>query len=708
MMHPMHCCLGLALSLTAGTLISAENAHGPGFDPTPVQIPDVVRAASRPITIRDLHGLNISPDGKYVAFVVGQAVYETNSYRSGLFVVGTEPGSFPTNLGSAGLPQWDEVNRWMEERPLWTPDSRYVLRRMRKTAGDSWQVWRWNRDGGQPIQVTHVEGDVQTLDMAPDGTKMLFTAQAPRDPALSQTLAASGIFYDGNLTVTASREIVSALLDTKPRTTETWIHVFASGEERIASPDEIKLFGPWQSDLDEKLFDERHPELAGRQVIDAKVSPDRLAVAYRYLAEHPADFKGSVYVLFSKPIRGGTPVPLTIGSYFIEDYWWSPDSSKLYYEQVEPDGRSERLMVIPASGGQATPVFSGSGDFFSFSANHTAQYVVAIHQSPKVPGEIALVDVATGRVRTLVDLNPEFENIQLSFPIRLEGLNKYGDAWHAQLVKPTDYEPGKRYPAIVTTYRSRDGFLRGASGDVSPIQVYAAHGFAVLCFDFERDPYSRLRPANFDDFVVTASSPVASIEMAIKKGADMGIVDPARVGITGYSRGTEITAYAITHTNLFRAASGAAGDSSPFFYYIAPDWVKKRFESWGLGGWPEGQAKPRWKEFAPDLNANHIQVPVLNNDPDSEFLNDLSLYTSLKELGKPVELFIYSNEGHTISQPRHRYEIYERNVDWFRFWLKSEEGQESDKKEQYERWHHLRELQQKIAETDDAHERPKK
>ncbi len=99
------------------------------------------------------------------------------------------------------------------------------------------------------------------------------------------------------------------------------------------------------------------------------------------------------------------------------------------------------------------------------------------------------------------------------------------------------------------------------------------------------------------------------------------------------------------------------------------------------------------------MNADRIHVPVLNNDPDSEFLDDLALYTSLRELGKPVELVIYPNELHHVNQPRHRYEIYERNLDWFRFWLKSEESSDSQKKEQYGRWRHLRQLQKEADAT---------
>jgi len=198
----------------------------------------------------------------------------------------------------------------------------------------------------------------------------------------------------------------------------------------------------------------------------------------------------------------------------------------------------------------------------------------------------------------------------------------------------------------------------------------------------------------------------ASMEMAIQEAAEMGVVDTTRVGLTGYSRGTEMVAYAITHTKLFRAVSGAAGDDSPYFYYMASRGVQDNFSKNGVGGWPEGKSKANWRQVAPELNADRIDVPVLNNDPDSEFLADLALYTSLRELGKPVELFIYPNELHHINQPKHRYQIYERNLDWFRFWLKSEESSDPAKSEQYQRWRQLRNLhQQAVASESGAEER---
>jgi dipeptidyl aminopeptidase/acylaminoacyl peptidase len=318
------------------------------------------------------------------------------------------------------------------------------------------------------------------------------------------------------------------------------------------------------------------------------------------------------------------------------------------------------------------------------------------------PKQIVLLDLAHNSVRELVDLNPQFQNIELSTPVRIEGVNKFGDRWFAHLVKPLHYEPGKRYPTILTTYRSGEYFLRGASGDENPIQVYAAQGFAVLSFDMGRDRYAEIKSGDFQDFLVAVSSPIASMEMAIRKGVEMGIVDPERVGVSGYSRGTEQVAYAISQTNLFHAASGATAFTSPCSYYTSPDYTKSYFAGYGLGGWPDGESRSKWEEFSSPLNADRIHTPLLDNDPDSEYLDDLALYTALKELGKPVELFIYPNELHHINQPKHRYQIYERNVDWFRFWLKSEQSLEPGKKEQFERWQRLRQLQQQQQQQTEA------
>jgi dipeptidyl aminopeptidase/acylaminoacyl peptidase len=684
-------------------LARAQDFNVVGFDPTPVRIPSLEKGESRPVTSRDLlgirdeKGVSISPDGKYVAFVVGQAVYETNSYRSGLYIVGTAPGSAPVCLGTAGAPRWDFINQWVPESPQWSPDSKYITYMTSMDKAANWQVWRWSVDGGTPLQLTDVPGDVQSYHWTPQGDKIVVTFEKPRETVQIQRLSEDGIAYDGSFDAAHGRPVVSEVLASRPKELETWIHDVTTGEERKQTKAEADSVGPWVSDIRETYFD--RTTFVGHHLLDAKVSPDGHRVAYRII---DTDSPGTkvFYKLFSKPVRGGTPIDVAPGVYFMADYWWAADSSRIYFTQNVGDGWPDKLMVVPAEGGSPRQVFGSSDSLYSCAPDKSFQYMACAGENRATPSQVALADIAAGTVRTLVDLNPEFANLELGSITRLDGVNRYGDRWWAHLMKPLNYVPGKKYPLIVTTYRTHE-FLRGASGDENPIGVYAAHGFAVLSFDMGRRDFDN-KPGDFQRYLSWYESEEASIEMAIQKASEMGVADTTRVGLTGYSRGTEIVGYEITHTKLFRAVSGAAGDDSPYFYYMAPRGVQDNFSRGGVGGWPEGKSKANWKQLAPELNAERIDVPVLNNDPDSEFLADLALYTSLRELGKPVELFIYPNELHHVSQPKHRYQIYERNLDWFRFWLKSEESLDPAKSEQYQRWRQLRQLQQKAQSNEKA------
>jgi dipeptidyl aminopeptidase/acylaminoacyl peptidase len=665
-----------------------------GFDPAPAQIPFVTKRAPRPIantdlvSIRDVHGLSISPDGMTVALVIGEPVYQENSIRTGVFTVSTVPGSVPLSRGSAGLPHWDSINQWSPEPPQWSPDSSVFTYRMRTSQSELWQVWSWDREAGVPIQTSHVPGNVLSYEWTADGTRILLKVDVPVDKSSVDEYSLNGIRYLGDIHPWQCLPIVDEVLATAPKRSETWIHDVATGQERKATAEEASRYSvsanKWPAGTDATTEWSR-----GHHLENPKLSPNGKMVAYRYFIDdpaHAATFTGS---LFSRPTAGGEAIELTPGAYYVSDFWWSWDSSKLYYTETEGDGHSDQLMLIPAGGGVAQPVISQPiPDYLaSYSLDRSGQLLVCTRENYLLPPEVALIDVKTNQIRTLVNLNPEFTNLELSPAVRMQGRNAYGDTWFAHLVKPLDYQPGKKYPLIVTTYRSGDYFLRGASGNESPIQVYAAHGFAVLSFDIGR--IRSHRSGDFHSRLLEWVSPIESINMAIHTLARTGIVDKRRIGIYGYSHGSEIAGYAVSHTRLFQVAVGAGG-YDPYFYYMAGTAWHNTFDNWGLTGWPEGRSKPRWQVLSPMLNANRIDAPILINAADSEYLAELGLYASLEALRKPSDLYIYPDELHVKNQPAHRLEIYQRNLDWFRFWLKGEEDNDPAKGEQYRRWEELR------------------
>ena len=664
-----------------------EDFRGPGFDPTPVQIPPSLASPLRPITsmdlltLRDLRGVHISPDGKSVAFVVSQAMYKANSYRTGLFVAGTEPGSKPMNLGSAGPPRWDEIGQYPLEPPSWSPDSRYITYRLKRSG--IWQVWCWNRSGGEPLQLTHSPYDVQSFEWSPDGRKILFVVQKPRDSMETRHLSERGILYDGNSNALQYKPVVEAELDKKPKDRATWIYDIGTGEERIASPTEERR-GPWQ----------RGPN--DRGVIEGKISPDGKLLAYTTLEIDAEKSAHERYSLFVRPLSGGESIELAPGAYFVADFWWSADGSRIYFVEYSEDLRPPKLLVVPVRGGAARQILQLEDSISRLSVDERGTLLACVRENSTTPEEVALVDLKTGAMRTLAIVNPEFQNIQLSPATRVEWKNRYGENGFGYLVKPLKYEPGKTYPLIVTTYRA-GGFLRGAVGDEYPIQVFAANGFAVLVF--EMGAWPNVRKGDFQG-AMRMLYPIASLGAALKVLNDMGISDAHRRGVTGLSFGAGIVELAISHSDLFHAAiASGPGARDPFAYYFAGKQLQEQFGEWGLRGWPEGEASASWHELSPALNAGHIRTPLLVNVADSEFRAGLQLYASMQQLHKPLEVFIYSDEGHIKNQPKHRLEIYNRNLDWFRFWLKNEEDPDPAKAEQYKRWRELKKMQTENQES---------
>ena len=255
------------------------------------------------------------------------------------------------------------------------------------------------------------------------------------------------------------------------------------------------------------------------------------------------------------------------------------------------------------------------------------------------PPQIAVIDAASGKLKKLVDLNPEFAFLRQSPAERIEGTNRFGENWFAYLVKPLDYENGRKYPLVVTTYRSGDYFLRGASGDENPIQVYVAKGFVVL--DFDVGFLRNIRPGDFEDKLLDWASPLASIESAVQGLVDAGLVDPSRVGLAGYSHGVEIGGYAVTHSHLFRAASGA-DIYNPCFYDLGGEGWHELFAKWGLAGWTEGRTKAYWQEIAVPLNADKVSTAILQTATDTDYLGYMATYRALKDLDKPIEIYIYA------------------------------------------------------------------
>jgi dipeptidyl aminopeptidase/acylaminoacyl peptidase len=106
-------------------------------------------------------------------------------------------------------------------------------------------------------------------------------------------------------------------------------------------------------------------------------------------------------------------------------------------------------------------------------------------------------------------------------------------------------------------------------------------------------------------------------------------------------------------------------------------------EAWQLGAPDETTA--RWRMISPALNLEKIHCPILMQMPEQEYMQTIDYAIPLIRDNR-ADLYVFPDEPHQKFQPKHKLAVYERNLDWFRFWLQGVEDHDPAKVEQYTHW----------------------
>ncbi|HSE20318.1 MAG TPA: hypothetical protein VLB68_01635, partial [Pyrinomonadaceae bacterium] len=232
------------LLLTAQICFGQAEVTGPGFDPTPVRLAHSQEFQKRAITsldllqIRRLNGLQISPDGMSVAFVLVQALAATNSYRTGLFVVSTTTKHVITELGTAGPPEFDSSGQLLSVPPQWSPDSKYIT--LLLAFNGVRQIARWSRDGGPPQQLTQSAYDVQAYEWGENSREIIYRTMGPIDLGAVRASAQLGLVFDGAIRASRAKPVTDLIRERQIRMMEWWKYEIDTNETHRLTSDEIQ------------------------------------------------------------------------------------------------------------------------------------------------------------------------------------------------------------------------------------------------------------------------------------------------------------------------------------------------------------------------------------------------------------------------------------------------------------------------------------
>lgn len=298
------------------------------------------------------------------------------------------------------------------------------------------------------------------------------------------------------------------------------------------------------------------------------------------------------------------------------------------------------------------------------------------------------VEALTGRVTPLISLSPRHEAIT---PLRAEKrqwTNRFGYRANGFILYPRGYRASQRYPAIVVTHDS-DADERFAALDLQwnyPVQLFAERGYVVLLVN---EPWSRQSPTleqayrswNDCDGRVSPNelqrqiwlNGTETIRSLVEELTQQGLIDRDRLGIAGYSAGSQLVNVTVTQTSLFRAAS--SGDGA----FLEP--AAHRYNRCGyraIYGGPPGDASTvdHYRALAPSWRGAFASTAILQQLAEPR-AGAIDFHQALEAAHIPAELTLYpgetsaSDETHIFHIPSNRRAAMEENLAWFDFWLRN-------------------------------------
>jgi dipeptidyl aminopeptidase/acylaminoacyl peptidase len=154
----------------------------------------------------------------------------------------------------------------------------------------------------------------------------------------------------------------------------------------------------------------------------------------------------------------------------------------------------------------------------------------------------------------------------------------------------------------------------------------------------------------------------------------LGVADPERLGITGWSYGGYLTAATITQTGRFRAAVIGAGMTDLVSYALghdSPGFVASHFggEVW--------EVKDLLLERSPIAHADRVTTPTLilhgEHDARVPIWQGYEFYNALERRGIPTRMVVYPRTGHVPSEPKLLLDVMNRILAWMERYVRGEE-----------------------------------
>jgi len=650
----------------------------------PLKLDDVAR-------LREVRDPQISPDGQWVAYVVSTIDVKEDKADSRVWVVSFDGKS------ERQMTRGPES----ESSPRWSPDGKYLsFTSSRPGLAKGNQVWLLDRDGGEAFQLTDVKGRLQAYEWSPDSKRLALVVGDP-DPEAEAAEAAkeSGgkpkapkpilidrykFKQDGQGYLLSGRHSYIYLFDIETKKLER----LTTGKWDEAAPS-------WSPDGTRVAFMSNHG-----------ADPDRDPEAQLFVAEAKPGVTEKA--LTQADSRAGRSRPE-----------WSPDGK--WIALLEGDEKKygaysmNHLAIVASDGsgaprriesvealdrGVSSPSFSADGKFIRFLVTDDRSVYPA--QAPLAGGKVdrmlgppvavssweaaknlsvvisggdakynEVYAFENGALRQLTRQNDAlFAELEIAPTEDVGFKSKDGTEVHGLLTYPAGYVKGTKVPMLLRIHGGPNG--QDQHSFSLERQLFAANGYAVLAVNY-RGGAGRGQKFSRAIFADWGHYEVEDLQAGVDHVIKMGVADPDRLGVGGWSYGGILTDYMIASDTRFKAATSGAGTAFTVSYYGTDQYIIQYDNEigppWDPKAWDTYQ-----KISYPFLHADRIKTPTLFLCGERDFNVPLAgseqMYQALRSLGVETQLMIYPNQNHGISRPSYVRDRFERYLAWYDKYLK--------------------------------------
>ena len=617
-----------------------------------------------------------SADGTWLAYSVTTANLDKDQPQSDLWHVrwdGGQPGR---------LTHTPESSEW---QPAWSPDGRWLAFLADRGGEDAeTQLWLMPATGGEAERLTDFPGGVIDYAWAPDSRQLAVIARDPERPVGSAeppqpppiVIERYQSREDGIGWLTDRRQHLYLFgIDERKATLLTpgahdeYLPAWAPDGSRIAyvtkrgpDPDrhlnwDIYLIEPRAGAGEQRLTSFEGADLDPYWESRPSWSPDGRSIAYLQGGEDRWIYYAPWQLAIVEVATGQSRIPAPLDRCFGKPRF-TPDGRAVL--ALIEESRVTHLSRIDLATGRVTPLTQGARFDADFAVSADGR-VAVLGGDDHHPYRLAALERAGPRL--LADHNEFLAGKRLARVEPIFFASTDGTPLEGLLVRPLDYEPGRRYPTIL---RLHGGPVYQFSHEfMADWQVYAAQGYAVIAanprgssgrgFDFARAIYADW--GNLD---------VIDVLAAVDHAVAVGVADPARLGAGGHSYGGILSNYVIARDPRFRAAVSGAGAANFLALYGHDQYVREyEFE---LG--QPWVARNSWERVSfPFLDAGRITTPTLyycaELDDNVPCLGSQQMYQALRSRGLPTQLVVYPGEHHSLTVPSHLRDRMQRHLDWY-------------------------------------------